>query len=203
LDKSMLREFFILLNRLDEREYFFSTINYWTAPTQKGMKPSSLMSFSIKGRNLFRLWEKYKHELSEAVNLDFFVLKETPERVLILFYNRAMLEKRVLSRKNKGFLIMMGYDESMTLDQSLQFLRMRFESMCPHEIGVFLGIPIEDVAGFIEHKGDNFLFCRYWKVYHNPERARNMFQRFDIAKMSVVNSIFSVEEFGKAAAGAF
>lgn len=199
MDKSLLREFFVRLNTLDEKEYFLSSVAYWTAPTQKGMKPSSLVSFSTKGRNLYRLWEKYKHELHNDLNLDFFVLRETSENRLILFYNRPMLERRVLSRKNMGFLITLGYDESMSLDQSLEFLKMRFESMCPHEIGVFLGIPIEDVAGFIEHKGDNFMFCRYWKVYHNPERAKNMFQRYDLAKVNVINSIFNIEEFGKVA----
>jgi len=126
-------------------------------------------------------------------------LKETSENRLILFYNRKMLERRVFSRKNMEFLIALGYNESMSLNQSLEFLKMRFESMCPHEIGVFLGIPIEDVAGFIEHKGDNFMFCRYWKVYNNPERAKNMFQRYDRAKVNVINSIFNIEEFAKAA----
>jgi hypothetical protein len=105
-----------------------------------------------------------------------------------------MLEKHIFSKKSREFLVSMGYDEFMTLEQSLHYLSMRFENMCPHEIGVFLGIPLMDVLGFIEHKGDKYLFCRYWKVYHNPQRARSMFQQFDRAKINVMNSIFSTKE---------
>ena len=194
MDKTLLREFFVRLNKLDEKEYFLSSIAYWTAPTKKGVKPSSLMSFSTKGRNLYRLWEKYKHILHENLNLDYFVLKETPDCRLILFYNRVMLEKHIFSKKSREFLASMGYDESMTLEQSLNFLSMRFENMCPHEIGVFLGIPLKDVLGFIEHKGDKYLFCRYWKVYHNPKRAISMFQRYDMAKTNVIYSLFNTRE---------
>ena len=91
MDKSLLREFFIQLNKLEEREYFLSMVAYGTAPTQKGMKPSSLMSFSKKGRNLFQLWEKYKYEVGAVLNLDFFILKETSDHRLILFYNSGKI----------------------------------------------------------------------------------------------------------------
>jgi len=198
LDKSLLREFFIQLNKLEEREYFLSMVAYGTAPTQKGMKPSSLMSFSKKGRNLFQLWEKYKYEVGAVLNLDFFILKETSDHRLILFYNSGKLKKHIFSRESREFLKMIGYKECMTLDQSLQLLKIRFEGICPHEIGVFLGIPIEDILGFIKHKGDKCLFCSYWKVYHNPESARALFKCYDIAKINVIYSIINVDAFGRA-----
>lgn len=54
MDKALLQVFITQLNKLDGKEYLLSTIAYWTAPTLKGMKPSSLMSFSTKGRNLLK-----------------------------------------------------------------------------------------------------------------------------------------------------
>ena len=35
----------------------------------------------------------------------------------------------------------------------------------PHEIGIFLGYPLADVAGFIRNKGRNCKCIGTWKVY--------------------------------------
>lgn len=40
----------------------------------------------------------------------------------------------------------------------------RFEAF-PHEIGLFLSYPPEDVRGFIEHKGHESKCEGCWKVY--------------------------------------
>lgn len=49
----------------------------------------------------------------------------------------------------------------------------------PHEMGVLLGYPAEDVRGFIENKGRNFLYTGYWKVYKNLSYKMEMFHTFD------------------------
>lgn len=48
----------------------------------------------------------------------------------------------------------------------------------PHEVGFFLGYPYEDVMGFIEHEGRDFICCGCWKVYGNQERAEACFERY-------------------------
>ena len=53
---------------------------------------------------------------------------------------------------------------------------------CPHEIGVFLGYPLEDVLGFIENGGRNCLSCGCWKVYSNECAALEAFARFEKCK---------------------
>ena len=60
-----------------------------------------------------------------------------------------------------------GYRIEDTLQEKLNFLRMRMQirKSFPHEIGLFLGYPAEDVAGFISHKGHDFCYSGYWKVY--------------------------------------
>lgn len=37
----------------------------------------------------------------------------------------------------------------------------------PHEMGILLGYPVEDVEGFIINNGKNELYTGYWKVYDN------------------------------------
>jgi len=46
----------------------------------------------------------------------------------------------------------------------------------PHEIGLFLGYPPEDVAGFIDRREARLSGC--WKVYGDVEAARQTFARF-------------------------
>lgn len=48
----------------------------------------------------------------------------------------------------------------------------------PHEIGLFLGYPLEDVKGFIANGGQNCKSCGYWKVYGDVETAEKRFECF-------------------------
>lgn len=41
----------------------------------------------------------------------------------------------------------------------------------PHEIGIFLGYPLDDVIGFIEHKP--YYLVGDWKVYQNVNEAKS------------------------------
>lgn len=51
------------------------------------------------------------------------------------------------------------------------------ESGFPHEIGLILGYPPADVAGFIAQKGTGYLACGGWKAYSEPQGALETFQR--------------------------
>jgi hypothetical protein len=52
----------------------------------------------------------------------------------------------------------------------------------PHELGLLLGYPPEDVREFIQHKGGNYLFSGYWKVYSNVDNAKKVFEQYEKAK---------------------
>ena len=49
----------------------------------------------------------------------------------------------------------------------------------PHEIGLFLGYPPEDVEGFIRNKAECSKCCGHWKVYGDEHRARDLFNRYN------------------------
>ena len=48
----------------------------------------------------------------------------------------------------------------------------------PHEIGLFLGYPPEDVDGFIQNRGQSCKCVGAWKVYGDAEEAEKTFARF-------------------------
>ena len=57
--------------------------------------------------------------------------------------------------------------------------RLALQRGFPHEIGVFLGYPVEDVKGFIKHNGRNSKCVGCWKVYCNQCEAERAFARFN------------------------
>lgn len=48
----------------------------------------------------------------------------------------------------------------------------------PHEIGLFLGYPPEDVYGFINNKTCDCKYVGFWKVYSNLDEAKRTFAKF-------------------------
>ena len=59
----------------------------------------------------------------------------------------------------------------------------------PHEIGLFLGYPPEDVRAFVATGGAGCKLCGYWKVYHNVEAARACFARYDACRDRLCRAI--------------
>ena len=53
----------------------------------------------------------------------------------------------------------------------------------PHEIGLLLGYPFEDVIGFIENEGRNYLYSGYWKVYKNKEEKCKLFNLYNQTRL--------------------
>jgi hypothetical protein len=57
----------------------------------------------------------------------------------------------------------------------------------PHELGLLLGYPSDDVLGFIQYKGKNYLYSGYWKVYKDLENAMRTFARYEKGKMLLLS----------------
>ena len=73
-----------------------------------------------------------------------------------------------------------GYGADQSCQELLRQLsrRLCLEREFPHEIGVFLGYPLEDVVGFIRNRGRNYTCCGYWKAYGDPEAAQKRFDQY-------------------------
>ncbi len=194
MDTAFRFKYLECLNRLQGRDYLAATISFGAAPTIKGKKPSALLNFSVRRKNLFTLWHCYKQELCRELNLEYFELKDGAESSTVLFYRRKMLEKYLDNRRNQEYLNSLGYQNAVTLEQKLQLLKRRFTSTCTHEVGIFLGIPVEDVEGFMENKGKHYLLSRYWKVYRNQERAELLFKIYDEARINAATAVVRFSE---------
>ena len=56
--------------------------------------------------------------------------------------------------------------------------RLQAGGTFPHEIGLFLGYPPEDVAGFMTHQGKHCKCVGCWKVYGDEAAARRQFAAY-------------------------
>ncbi|MCC8081382.1 MAG: DUF3793 family protein [Lachnospiraceae bacterium] len=118
------------------------------------------------------------------------------KREVVLLYREEWLKEWLLQEDVAEFLIQYGYRPG-SLKQQLQHLGKQMayyynqSQEFPHEMGVFLGYPLEDVRGFIHHQGKNCRCIGYWKVYSDVERAKQMFRAFDEAKNCALEEFFS------------
>lgn len=102
----------------------------------------------------------------------------------LLLYDRERIESYLNKTEHQTFLEIRGY-QGLTLSERLEILAKRYEAYqkrggeFPHEIGLFLEYPLEDIEGFIANQGRNALECGYWKVYGNVEQAREIFELYD------------------------
>ena len=95
-----------------------------------------------------------------------------------------------MSPKIKHFLESSGYPKEFSVDGYINFLKLRLnESGFPHEIGAFLGYPLHDIHGFINHKKDGCLLTGEWKVYADEENAKKLFTRYRACRKAILKRI--------------
>lgn len=186
MSKEQLTKFFQIINDYDDFEYLLSVIICNAAPTLKKQKTASLITFSSNNRSLNNIWEIYKDKVKEKLNVSFFQLKKNKNSSVVLFYNKEMLELSIKNQENMNFLERFGYNYNMNITKCLNLLSKRFENMCPHEIGIFLGYPIEDVTTFVDCPNKKCKMVGYWKVYHDVEKAKVIFNKYDVLKYNAI-----------------
>jgi hypothetical protein len=115
-------------------------------------------------------------------HISMFPVREHNGRLLVLLYDTAAVEKTLSLRAIRAFLSGLGYPAA-SVSPVLDYLKKRFEKDAfPHEVGLFLGYPVEDVSGFVRHKGQNYKLCGYWKVYGDVEQAKKLFRLYDLCR---------------------
>lgn len=183
-------------------ERFERCIVHYCAPTLAGFKPGNLFNFSCRfgesetahkehlASNRRRLVHAVKNfrARSRPFDLDIAILAFRDAGALIYVYRPLHLRTDFADEAIASFLEALGYP-TQRIDTCVQHLRRRIavtdsrrnlDAHCafPHEIGFFLGYPFEDVVGFIENEGRDYLYCGCWKVYANERDARDCFCRY-------------------------
>lgn len=189
MDSNFSIKFFNKIKTMDDRNCLLATIMFHAAPTLAGKKPSCLINLANDKRGLYHIWDTYKNQILKPFTIDYFEILRDTNRVLVFLYDSQSLEEIINNPDNIKFLKEMGYGDITSIKEGLEILRERFKCGFPHEIGILLGIPCEDVEGFIRNSGMNFIMNGYWKVYSKPQRAEELFHEYDRARISAMKSI--------------
>lgn len=174
----------------NEHYNFGEKLAFHTAPTLLGIKCASLVSMSPREFALEQHSAIFNRKM-QSRGLKSRILCNCGRRTLLLIYNEKKLEKRLSDPKIAVMLKGFGYDMSDSLENQLAFLAQRIKESgeFPHEIGLFLDYPLEDVLGFIRNRGENFKLCGCWKVYGSEETARKTFANYDKCRRFLCNKL--------------
>lgn len=149
------------------------------SPTLAGLKVASL--FSCKYKNEAKLDSQVAHynELLNHKGIYFCVLRANNGNALIYVFRKNTLGKVLADGDIRSFLGNFGYaDFDITSCLAILTEHLTLDDF-PHEIGIFLGYPLDDVIAFVENKGKGHKCVGCWKVYTNVQEAKAMFCKFD------------------------
>lgn len=159
-----------------------------------GVKPAAIFSIPMKAFSAGQWRWLVRHALDEALRayarslpdygVSLSVLYRTDRRVYLLVWRPTMLAKAFEDPELVAIVREAGYRGSTT-DELVIELRRRLVAYYvassegspvefPHEIGVFLGYPAEDVRGFLEGREAT---CKgAWHAYGDERVARSRFR---------------------------
>ncbi|MCR5214423.1 MAG: DUF3793 family protein [Eubacterium sp.] len=154
----------------------------YCSPTLAGIKTGNLFSceysdYSLLVKDLRRVNSIFINKGIKAIPIGCL-----NHRALIYIYRPSFLEKDLCDKDASILLKELGYDveNSMScikcLSNKLKGIKSNKEF--PHEIGLFLGYPFEDVKGFIDHQGECSKCIGCWKVYGDVPKAEDIFNRY-------------------------
>ena len=152
---------------------FDETIIHCGAPALCGIKPACLFSMTSKnyadGSERLHAWQP---QFSKEKK--FFVpLKKSAGRFLFFIYDKPLLEQVCNNSRNRDYLAAKGYPVAKGFGAVLAELlhRLAVDAVFPHEVGLFLGYPLEDVIGFEAQGAAGCKYSGTWKVYGDKESA--------------------------------
>ena len=154
------------------------------APLIKGIKMSNLLIVSSKDEEAVRV-------ILKKTGIIHYRLLRQDEKTTFLLFRKLQLTRHLIDPDVQRILKANGYEE-VSLGGILRTFQCRYQTYMergegfPHEMGLLLGYPVEDVEGFIKHKGKKYLYSGYWKVYEDVASKRKIFEAYENAKEELI-----------------
>lgn len=182
-----------------EKDCLAAFILLESAEVLAGLKPANLVRVPGRvqpcGRNLLELWDEIGPGILSSYGLHAELMREMNGDRLFLLLRPDLLGKRLSGRSAAAFLRRVGYPAPHEWREALKYLKLRFdEESIPHEIGVFLGYPLKDVAAFIGWKNLPVACQRLWKIYGRPRRSLLLADAYRAARLRMAGYLSGVGE---------
>ncbi len=169
----------------------------YCAPTLAGLKTGSM--FTCRYESLFALRQDIRqmNRRLGSRGLRVLPLRYREGLALIYFYRPGRLTADLEAMEAAALLQDMGYPVGCTNRCVARLIaRLREGQDFPHEIGLFLGYPPEDVLGFIQNHAADCKLVGTWKVYGDEAAAERLFRKYRKCTQVYVNCLergFSME----------
>lgn len=157
------------------------------APFIMGLKLSNM--FTINSNKMPAL-----NRVLEKLNISYIILKENNGKIMLFLYDRYELCCYMSNAIVQHTLKKLGYKQ-FDVEYLLCRFKERYSSYMdtkqkfPHELGFFLGYPVEDVLGYLDNNGENSLFTGYWKVYSDVEGKQKLFRSYEMATETLIRNM--------------
>lgn len=150
------------------------------APTLAGLKAASLFRFVFRpGDSPFAQIAEIRRSLEpKEIRLEVLSYDCIRQSALLYVYRPHRLSILLQDPESSSFLKRQGYVGSSCqeiLDQMA--LRLARKDPFPHEIGILLDYPLEDVKAYMASPRDKGVCSGCWKAYGNRERAACYFAK--------------------------
>lgn len=141
-----------------------------TAAVRRGVKPGEL----LRVRRCFTAETDngdpvclHRRDILNILALDYMELLVERDSSLVLFYHPGTMARTLSEPENRALLERRGYRTDAGCGAMLRELQRRFRpgDDLPHEVGVFLGYPAKDVAGFMANLPRTPVERGRWAVY--------------------------------------
>ncbi len=171
-----------------------AAMDFGALETQLALQCAPLLT-GIKMSNLFiasKVNERELVDLFRQTSISTFFIYHSKCNNIFLLYKKEEVEAYLKCQNVKSTMELLGYHTYLLYD-ILNEVSIRYKGYMedrkafPHEIGLLLGYPIEDVLGFIENDGKNYIYTGYWKVYANLSNAIDRFDQYNQAKEKIVH----------------
>ena len=151
----------------------------YCAPTLAGMKTGTIFTCPFTDMQDIKLSIRSWNKLLKNKGLRIIPLrKQRNNRILLYVYRPKKLMQDLQNATACKLLTELGYCCENQQRCILHLMRrLRENEDFPHEIGLFLGYPPEDVRGFME-KTTPCKCTGCWKVYTDEEAAQKIFAKY-------------------------
>ena len=148
-------------------------------PTLAGIKTGSLFSCRYSGRRALRADIAVLDRRLRGRGLRLLALRARDGLALLYLYRPAALARDLRDPQARALLEAAGYAADRPALCLIRLIRrLHRQADFPHEIGLFLGYPPQDVQGFIRHRAAGCRCSGCWKVYGDAQAAQRTFCQY-------------------------
>ncbi len=150
-----------------------------SSPTLAGLKTGNLFVCPFANDKLMRGCIRQWNHAIVRKGLRALPLRYRNQKALIYVYRISHLSRDFQQAAAQKLLTEKGYFSPHPAVCIIHLInKLALDKEFPHEIGLFLGYPPEDVYGFINNSSYRCKCTGYWKVYGDEALAKNSFRRF-------------------------